>query len=311
MKPTLTPLALALTGALSISPAFADDCSLVHFTDPGWTDINATNAVASEVLKGLGYQTKITTLAVPIGFEALKNAEVDVFLGNWMPAQQKFIEQYVNTGEIDHIRTNLTGAKFTLAVPAYAYEAGVQSFADLANHAEEFKQRIYGIESGAPANQLLQKMIDSGDFDLGDWKLVESGEQGVVSQVAREVRRDNFIVFLGWEPHPMNTNFDMRYLTGGDDYFGPNYGGATVHTLTRAGYSEACPNVTNLLNKLEFTLELENTVMGSILDKEMDADLAAREYLQANPDIINAWLEGVTTLDGGDAVAAVRTSLGL
>ena len=25
------------------------------------------------------------------------------------------------------------------------------------------------------------------------------------------------IVFLGWEPHPMNTKFKMAYLTGGDD----------------------------------------------------------------------------------------------
>ena len=154
-------------------------------------------------------------------------------------------------------------------------------------------------------------MIDSGDFDLGDWKLVESGEQGVVSQVDREVRRDNFIVFLGWEPHPMNTNFDLRYLSGGDEYFGPDYGGATVHTLTRAGFTEACPNVGTFLNNLEFSLELENTVMGAILDEEMDADKAARQYLQAHPEVINNWLEGVSTVDGGDAVAAVKTSLGL
>ena len=34
----------------------------------------------------------------------------------------------------------------------------------------------------------------------------------------------------------MNANIEMDYLDGGDDVFGPNFGGATVHTNVRAGY---------------------------------------------------------------------------
>ena len=41
----------------------------------------------------------------------------------------------------------------------------------------------------------------------------------------------------------MNRRFEMSYLDGGDDYFGANFGGATVYTLAHAGYTEACPNV--------------------------------------------------------------------
>ena len=44
-------------------------------------------------------------------------------------------------------------------------------------------------------------------------------------------------MFIAWEPHPMNMRFDIRYLTGGDTTFGPNFGGATIHTLTRVGYA--------------------------------------------------------------------------
>ena len=39
----------------------------------------------------------------------------------------------------------------------------------------------------------------------------------------------------------MNANFDMTYLTGGDDYFGPNLGGATVYTNVRAGWPSRMP----------------------------------------------------------------------
>jgi glycine betaine/proline transport system substrate-binding protein len=108
----------------------------------------------------------------------------------------------------------------------------------------------------------------------------------------------------------MNANFDMGYLTGGDEFFGPDLGGATVHTNTRAGYVAECPNVGKLLTNLEFTLAMENEVMGAILDGGEDASDAANAWLKANPATFMPWLEGVTTKDGGDAVAAVKASLG-
>ena len=40
------------------------------------------------------------------------------------------------------------------------------------------------------------------------------------------------------------------------------------------------------------------------------AELAkAREWLAANPDTLNGWLDGVTTKDGGDAMAALTAAL--
>jgi glycine betaine/proline transport system substrate-binding protein len=118
-------------------------------------------------------------------------------------------------------------------------------------------------------------------------------------------------VFLGWEPHPMNANIEMTYLTGGDDYFGPNLGGATIYTNVRKGYVEECPNVGQFLQNLEFTLQMENEIMGAILDDGEDPDDAAAAWLSANPDVLNGWLEGVTTRDGGDGLAAVRSALGI
>jgi glycine betaine/proline transport system substrate-binding protein len=107
----------------------------------------------------------------------------------------------------------------------------------------------------------------------------------------------------------MNANFDMSYLTGGDDFFGPNLGGATVHTNTTAGYVDACPNVGKLLMNLEFTLAMENEIMGAILDDGQDPAEAASAWLAANPDMVSGWLDGVTTKDGGDAMAAVKAAL--
>lgn len=109
----------------------------------------------------------------------------------------------------------------------------------------------------------------------------------------------------------MNANFQMTYLTGGDDWFGPNLGGATVYTNTSAGYVEACPNVGKLLQNLEFSLAMENEIMGAILNDGAKPEEAAKTWLAAHPDVLGPWLDGVTTKDGGDAMVAVKSALGL
>ena len=107
----------------------------------------------------------------------------------------------------------------------------------------------------------------------------------------------------------MNANIEMKYLSGGDEVFGPNFGGATVATNVRAGYATECANVGTLLKNMIFSLKMENEIMGAILNDGKQPEEAAKAWLKANPDAITPWLAGVTTLDGGDAAAAVKAAL--
>ncbi len=286
-------------------------CRTVRFSDVGWTDITATTALASVVLEGLGYEPEATILSVPVTFTSLENGDIDVFLGNWMPTMEADIRPYLDKGSVEQLGVNLEGAKYTLAVPSYLAEKGLRDFADIVRFRDELDGKIYGIEPGNDGNRLIQQMIDENAFGLRGFELVESSEQGMLAEVARKVRREEGIVFLGWEPHPMNANFEMTYLSGGDDWFGPDYGGATVYTVVRAGYVAECPNVGRFIGNLRFTLEMENEVMKAILEDGAEPEDAATAWLRANPEVLEAWLEGVTTIDGGDGLAAVRAHLGL
>jgi glycine betaine/proline transport system substrate-binding protein len=307
MKLKIAFSALALTMMASQASA---NCDNVVFSDVGWTDITATTAVTTNVLKALGYDTDIKVLSVPVTYISMSKGDIDVFLGNWMPTMEADIASYREAGTVDSVRANLTGAKYTLAVNKAAKDLGIKDFADIAKFQDALEGKIYGIEAGNDGNRLIQSMIDGDAFGLKGFEVAESSEQGMLAQVARASKKDEPIVFLGWEPHPMNANFDMGYLTGGDEFFGPDLGGATVHTNTRAGYVAECPNVGKLLTNLEYTLAMENEVMGAILDGGEDASDAANAWLKANPATFMPWLEGVTTKDGGDAVAAVKASLG-
>ena len=300
----------ALTLGLAAAPALAE-CENVSFSDVGWTDITATTAATTTVLKALGYDTDIKVLSVPVTYTSLAKGDIDIFLGNWMPTMEADIAPYREAGTVDTVRANLQGAKYTLATNAAGAALGITSFGSIAEHADALDSTIYGIEPGNDGNRLIIDMIEQDAFGLKGFEVKESSEQGMLAQVARADRKGDPIVFLGWEPHPMNANFDLTYLTGGDDWFGPDLGGATVHTNTRAGFVDECPNVGKLLNNVEFTLAMENEIMGAILDDGEKPEDAASAWLRANPGVLDGWLDGVTTVDGGDAMAAVKAALGL
>jgi glycine betaine/proline transport system substrate-binding protein len=302
--------ALALT-ATSGFAAEAESCKAVRFSDVGWTDITATTATATVVLKALGYEPTTTVLSVPVTYQSLKNKDIDVFLGNWMPTQEGDVRPFLDDKSVESFGPNLTGAKYTLATNAKGAELGIKDFADIAKNKDALGGQIYGIEPGNDGNRLILDMIEKGSFDLAGFDVVESSEQGMLAQVARAEKSGDPVVFLGWEPHPMNANFKLTYLTGGDDVFGPNFGGAEVFTNVRAGYTTECANVGKFITNLAFTLPMENEIMGKILNDGADPEAAATEWLKANGSAVEPWLAGVTTFDGGDAAAAVKTALGL
>jgi len=283
-------------------------CRTVRLSDVGWTDVTATTATFGVLLRDLGYQPQITVLSVPVTFASMRNKDIDVFLGNWMPTQEGDIRDYLKDGSVEVIGANLNGAKYTLAVPAYTYALGLHDFADIQRFGPQLKASIYGLEPGNDGDRLVLGMIKQNMFGLGNFKLVESSEQGMLAEVERASRTRSPIVFLAWDPHPMNMRFDIRYLTGGDAVFGPNFGGANVFTNTRAGYFNECPNIGRLLRNLKFTPRGESQIMASMLDQHESPEAAAKSWLQANPRVVASWLAGVYTIDGRPALDAVRVS---
>jgi glycine betaine/proline transport system substrate-binding protein len=307
--------AAALCGTVLLaSPGWAAEpaaCKSPRFSDIGWTDVTATTALAGALLQDLGYTPKITVLSVPVTYQSLKNKDIDIFLGNWMPSMEADRKPFIADKSVDVVTDNLDGAKYTMAVPTYSYNKGLHDFADIHKFGDQLNWKIYGIEPGNDGNRHVLDLIKANTDDLGKFQLVESSEQGMLAEVERAYRAKKPIVFLGWEPHPMNKKFDMSYLTGGDSTFGPNYGGATVYTNVRAGYLQECPNIGKLLENLKFTLPMEDAIMSDITDNNTDPAKAGEAWVKAHPEVLDKWLDGVTTIDGKPGLPAVKAKLGM
>jgi choline ABC transporter permease protein len=304
-----TFLLLGLTFVWSAPVRAATDppaCRTVRLSDIGWTDVTSTTALFSALLKQLGYDPQTTVLSVPVTYASMKNKDIDVFLGNWMPSMEGDRKAFIADHSIDVLGPNLTGAKYTLGVPAYTYDSGLHDFSDIQRFAPQLQNTLYGIEPGNDGNRLILGMIQQNLFGLGTFKLVESSEQGMLAEVERAIHDHQPVVFLAWDPHPMNMQFQLKYLSGGDAVFGPNFGGANIYTNTRVGYSTECPNLGRLLQNLKFTLTGESQMMDAILNQHQQPEVAAVAWLKANPAAVRGWLEGVSTADGQPALAALR-----
>ena len=312
MKKKSLAAAVALN-ALLFSTAMAAEkaeCRQIRMSDLGWTDIALTNTTAELILKALGYEPQQTLLALNVTYDSLKNGQMDVFLGNWRPVQDLDYKAYFDDGSVIPVATNLTGAKYTLAVPKYVSDAGLKSFDDLQKFADKVDHKIYGIEPGS--NKPLLDMVEQKAHGLdGNWEIVESSEAAMLQQVRRAVMNQEWIIFLGWQPHPMNVTMEMSYLADGDAEFGPDFGGATVRTIVRKGYPDDCPNVTRFFSNLVFDIDYENTGMNLIMGDGMEVPAAATQMMKAHPEKLDLWLKDVTTIDGKPGLDAVKAELGI
>jgi glycine betaine/proline transport system substrate-binding protein len=303
-------VATAAISTLFASAAFAAEpeaCKTPHMADVGWTDNTAQNGLFNTVLKGLGYQAKIDQLALPVILESLKNKQLDLFLDNWMPSNASGLQPYLDAKTIESLKPDLVGAGYGPVVPDYVAAAGVKDIKDLGANKDKFDGKFYGIEAGNDGNKIIQAKIDDPNSGMAGFELVESSEQGMLVQAQKLMAKKEWVAFLGWAPHPVMGNMKLVYLTGFEK---DGFGDAKINPLTRVGYSAECPNMGKLLANLEFTLPMESAVMDEI-GKNVDGDTAGANWLKANPDVLSKWLDGVTTVDGQDGLAAVKKSLGL
>lgn len=300
---------IGLASVLSTGVAFAADpesCKTVRLSDVGWTDIQATTGVASVLLTAMGYEPQVIQLSVPVTYASLKNKDLDVFLGNWMPSMTNDIKDYTAEGSVETVSENLSGAGYGLVVPDYVAEGGVKTLTDIGKFKDKFDSKIYGIEAGNDGNRIILDMLTKPENKLDGFELVESSEAGMLTQAEQAMKDKQWIVFLGWTPHPVMGAMKIAYLDGMGD---SGFGAATVHTNVRKGYTAECPNVGKFITNLKFNLDMEGEMMDAIL-KGTDANKAATDWLKKNPDAVTPWIAGVTTFDGGDAAAAIKTALG-
>ena len=280
----------------------------VTFGYVDWPGVTVKTAVAKQILEYMGYDIESEMYLCAVLYKGLSTNDLDVFLGGWIPTMLLYLEPYFEEGTIEKITINLNETVYTLAVPAYAYDAGCRSEADLHKFADKFGRQIIGIEPGNEGNMIMINAIERNDYNLAGWEVVESSTVGMMVTVENAFKNNDWVVWLGWSPHWMNAEFDMRYLEDPLELWGPP-GAEVVWTISRAEFKEDMPNVYKFFEQFKVTPEMQNEWIYGYGREERDADEVAEEWIKNNLKVVDLWVYGVKSVDGGRARDAIREAI--
>lgn len=244
------------------------------------TEIASTNVIGT-VLEDLGYDVELTQLDNAIMWEAVATGEADGMVAAWLPGTHS--AQYEQYGDqMEDLGPNLEGAAIGLVVPEYM---DVNSIADLS---DEAGQIVTGIEPGAGVVAASQQALEDYD-NLSDWTVETSSSGAMTTQLTQAIESEEEIVVTGWSPHWKFQSYDLKYLEDPEGTFGE---AETINTMVREGLQEDMPEAYQILDNFEWSLEDMEAVMLDI-QEGTDPEDAAREWVDANQDIVSQWTEGV------------------
>ena len=99
----------------------------------------------------------------------------------------------------------------------------------------------------------------------------------------------------------MTVEFDTVFLEDPDEVWG---GAGEIRTVTRAGFADENPEINEFLGNLTFTTDQAGEFYyAHDKDGEELSDIAAA-WIEANPDIVASFLEGVDDAEGEPAAEA-------
>ncbi|WP_454859560.1 ABC transporter substrate-binding protein [Promicromonospora soli] len=276
---------------------------VARFVKQPWSDLVVETQIATQVVQELGYETSAQEVSVPLAAQALATGEADAYLGNWWPSQEGVFGEPLDDGTVEVAGTLLTGTEFAPAVPGYVTdELGVLSLADLDQHADEFGREILGIEPGTPGNKVIQDAIDEDAYGLGDWKLVQSSTEAMLTEVERRAAKQKPVIFLGWSPHWMAPEFDLQFLEDPEQVWP---GAGEIRVLAREGLADDDPNLYRFLSQITVDADTASQWILAVDKEKTPAETVAEDWISENPDVLATWLDGVTSVDGTPAADVV------
>lgn len=304
----VTATLFAALAALAPTGAVAQE-QPVRFAIQAWPGVTVKTQVATQLLDAMGYKSTVRELNPQFVYEGIRQDDVDVSLGAWMPAHEDMVRPLLDDGVAIQFAANLEGAIQGLAVPTYAYEAGIHSVEDLVANGEKFDRKIYAIGAGAAMTRAFQDAVKADYMGLGDWKVVPSSVAGMMSQVERATSKNEFVVFHGWKPHWMDIRYDIRFLE--QDPEGKLAGmETTVYTIVADGWPDENPQVAKFLKQFRVPIDAQSRWIDGFSRQDRPAAEVAEDWIRDNLDLVEPWVSGVQAADGGSGMEAVRAAFG-
>ncbi len=250
----------------------------INFGVTPWTSTIPPTKVAKLLLEDLGYTVKETNADAGGVYTGLSKGDLDVFMDAWLPVMHaNYMEQFGD--KLEDTAVSYTDGELGWVIPTYV--EGIESVEDLKGKEDLFGGKVYGIEEGAGMSVTSQKMIEELGLNL---EYVSSSEGGMLAQAQRLMAKEEPVLFLGWRPHPMFANYDLKVLPSPEGYFDTS----EVHVITNNELKDKAPEAYELLSNWSMNVSDIEKMIVEIEDNNRDAEEVAQEWIDNHPDEVKA-----------------------
>lgn len=266
--------------ATSTSATASSETKEVRLVYVEWASCTAATHVAKAALEQRGFKVKATSVSGAAMYSALAHGDADATVCAWLPSTHanyyaKAKDQLVNLGP------NMTGTQIGLVVPDYVT---INSIDELTAHADQFQNRIVGIDPGAGEMGITHEAIDAYKLPL---KLIDGSGATMTAALKSAIDNQQWIVVTGWTPHWMWARWKLKYLA---DPKG-SYGGAEdIDTLARKGLQQDMPKAYAVLDGFHWTPEQMQQVMAADQAPDADSEKNARDWVDSHAELVSGWV---------------------
>lgn len=248
----------------------------------GWDEGIAVSNLWISILEDKGYEVDSQTADVGVIYTGLAGGDFDLTYDVWLPyTHANYEEEYGD--QVTDLGVWYDDAKLTIAVNE---DSPAQSLEDLADMADEYGNKLVGIEAGAGLTQVTQdEVIPTYGLEGMDYSI--SSTPAMLAELKGATDAGNNIAVTLWRPHWAYDEFPVRDLEDPEGALGD---AEEIHMWGAEDFGDRYPELKGWLEN--FTLDdeqlfsLENLMFN---DEEYadDPQAAVDAWLEENPDFVD------------------------
>ncbi|MDN4479811.1 glycine betaine ABC transporter substrate-binding protein [Demequina muriae] len=260
--------------------AAGGDLTLAVFN--GWDESVATSLLWEAVLEEQGYNVELEYADPAPVFQGVADGDYDIVTDVWLPlTHESYVEEFGD--DMEELGAWFDSAALTIAVNS---DAPVDTIAELADSADEFDNRIVGIEPGAGLTAATEGAIET--YGLEGMEFITSSTPAMLQELDTATSNGENIVVTLWEPHWAYGAYDIKNLEDPEGAMGE---AEEIVTYGRTGITEEFPDVAEWFSN--FTMDAE--LLYDLENKLNDADESEFETVVADWIAENQeWVDSLT-----------------
>lgn len=254
-----------------------EDITIAMFA--GWDEGIAVTYLWKAAFESQGANVEVEVGDVDPVYQGVADGTWDIGFDAWLPiTHEPYWENYTDLVDLGSWYTG--DAVLTIAVNE---DAPVQSLEELAGAADEFDNRIVGIDPGAGLTRITQEEVIP-TYGLEDMEFVISSTTAMLTELEGAINQGENIVVTLWEPHWAYDEFPIRNLEDPETALGEP---EQIHAFSSPDFEADHPEAAEWVKNWSFSADelfaLENVIFNeNEAEDETGYEAGVQQWLEEN-----------------------------